>query len=484
MKKVLFLFSFFFSFYALGIEPVYTHEEMHTDSAIHLLHQHPNLINHTTEVWMLDSVHTMELPSEDKWWTHFNDEVLNKLIALGEENNADLKMAMKRLELSRNALSQARSGYFPTIGLSAGWEIARGSGVTGKERVAASTGSYFSLGATASWEVDLFGRVKENIKAGKAGVNVSRADYVGTMVSVCADIARNYFNLRLYQEQLEIALRHINSQKRILNITEAREEAGLASMLDVSQSRTVLYSTEASIPSLEALITTTRNSLGVLVGVNGNELESILGGYRPLPSSSQLVPRGVPADIIRRRPDILSAEYQLEEAAARIGVAKKDFLPSLSIDGSIGTEAHNIKDMFSGPSFTYMVSPRLTWTAFDGKLRNLRLAEQKLQLESDIESYNLIVMTAAEEVNNAIADYEAYQKEIKLREKVVEESERTLSLALDRYKQGLAGFTNVVDAQQDLLSNQNSYASCNNKSLQALIDLYVAMGGGWSRLPE
>lgn len=454
------------------------------DSAINLLHGNAHSRVNPPHVWMLDSLQTAQLPSEDAWWQHFNDPTLNKLMLLAEENNYNLKIAMKRIELSYNALRQAKAGYFPTIDLSADWETGRSSGVTGRTKTIASNYSYFSIGATASWEVDLFGRIRANMNAEKAGINVAKADYVNSMISICADVAQEYINIRLYQQQLAIATRHINSQERIVHITEARYDSGLASLLDVLQARTVLYSTQATLPSLHALIRTSINALGLLIGVPGNDLEAMLGNSDALPDSRQLIPAAVPADIVRRRPDIIAAQYQLEETAALLGVAKKAYLPSFTISGSIGTSARNIGDLFSKPSFTYMVSPQISWTVFDGQLRNLKVAEEKLQLESDLESYNLTVLTASEEVNNAIDNYQAYQQEISLREKVVEESEKSLALALDRYKQGLSPFTNVVDAQQSLLEYQNSYVSSKAKALQSLIDLYVAMGGGWSTLPE
>ncbi|MCM1291004.1 MAG: efflux transporter outer membrane subunit [Prevotella sp.] len=458
--------------------------DIRLDSAIDALHSKPEIVPAKPVVWMLDSIQTLHLPTEDEWWKHFNDPILNKLIKLAEENNSNLKVALRRIELSRNALRQAKAGYFPTIDVSGGWQTSRMSGLTGKIRESAVTESYFNLGVSASWEVDVFGRIRQNVKAQEAGINATRADYTSAMISVCADVARGYINLRLYQEQLLIATRHINSQKRIVHITEVRDDTGLASMLDVAQATTLLYSTEASIPNLEALIQTSYNSLGLLIGLNGSEVRELVGTYGTLPDFKQLIPAAVPSDIVRRRPDIIAAQYQLDQTAALIGLAKKDYLPSLTIEGSIGTEAHNIGELFSKPSFTYMVSPTISWTAFEGNLRKLKINEQQLQLESDLDNYNFTVQTAAEEVNNAITNYRCYEEEVSLRAKVVAESEKSLTLALDRYKQGLSAFTNVVDAQQDLLTYQNSFISANASALLALIDLYVAIGGGWSQFPE
>lgn len=462
----------------------YKNIESHPDSAINLLHEKHINEYRPPSVWMLDSIQTMHLPSEDKWWTHFNDPLLNRLIALANENNSDLKIALKQIEIASNQVRQAKAAYYPSIGVNASWDLMRSSGVTGKTRQPASVDSYFDIGLTASWEADVFGRVKANVNAQNINRNISRIDYVASQVSIAAQVAKYYISIRLYQRQLEIATNHINSQQRIVKITEAREEAGLSSMLDVSQARTVLYSTEATLPALKALIRTTTNSLGVLVGIDGIKLAELLGPYGDLPDYSQLVPVAVPADIVRRRPDIIKAQYQLDEDLALIGISRKDYLPTLSISGSIGTSSRKVSDLFSSPSFTYMVSPQISWTAFDGNLRGLKTGAAKLQFESDTESYNLTVRNAAQEVNNAIADYESNIESIKLKTKVVEESENSLRLALDRYKQGLAAFTNVADAQQDLLSYENTLVSAQAQALTSLINLYVAIGGGWSILPE
>ncbi|MDE5870332.1 MAG: TolC family protein, partial [Muribaculaceae bacterium] len=192
---------------------------------------------------------------------------------------------------------------------------------------------------------------------------------------------------------------------------------------------------------------------------------------------------GVPADLLRRRPDIIQAEYQLAQYAAQVGIAKKDFLPTLSISGSIGTQAHDAGNLFGDHSMYWEVSPTLSWTLFDGLARNYRTAEARAQLEAAVDSYNYTVMNAVIEVYNATTTFRSTMKAIELTDDVIANSKQSLELAMDRYKKGLSPFNNVVDAQISYLSNQDSRISAQGKALIAVVNLYEALGGGWNRNP-
>jgi len=188
---------------------------------------------------------------------------------------------------------------------------------------------------------------------------------------------------------------------------------------------------------------------------------------------------GVPADLLRRRPDIAESEAEMARYAALVGVAKKDFLPVLSLSGSVGTSAHKINNMFGSHSLDYSIAPTISWTIFDGMARNANLAEAKLQLEAASDSYNLTIFTAMEEVDNAVNNYNAYLRECKLLDDLTAESRKSLDLSLDLYKQGLTAFSNVVDAQLSYLANQNSLVAAKGATLSALVSFYQALGGGY-----
>ena len=198
-----------------------------------------------------------------------------------------------------------------------------------------------------------------------------------------------------------------------------------------------------------------------------------------MPDYHQIVAVGFPSDLLRRRPDIVEAEYQLAEYAANVGIAKKDFLPTLSLVGTIGTSSHKADGLFGKHSLTYSIAPQLSWTVFDGLARNYRTAEAKLNLEAAVDQYNLTVMNAVEEVDNALIQYDAILSSIELQQRVVEQSEKSLNLAVDLYKTGLTAFSNVVDGQMNWLESQNTLVTLKGKALSTLVTIYQALGGGW-----
>lgn len=429
--------------------------------------------------WQMTPQAVQTLPTDDAWWRAFDDPVLDSLIDKAVGNNYNVAAAVKRIEMARKAVGEARAGYFPTIGLSGGWTKDREAGAIEGRSIPSRNSSYFSLGAQMNWEIDVFGRVREGVKAKKAAYDASRADRDAVMVSLCANLATAYINLRVAQKQLQVAEAHIASQEKIEKMTEARFEAELASMLDVTQARVVLYNTRSALPSLRAEIKTLANTISILTGEYPGALAARLRSDAPLPRFRHTLEVGVPADLLRRRPDIVEAEMQLGEYAAMAGVARKDFLPALSLTGSIGTSAHRAGDLFGKNSLEYSIAPQLSWTLFDGMARNYRAAEARLQLESAVDSYNLTVMNAVEEVDNAMIEYDATLQAIELQKSVVEQSEKSLTLSVDLYKTGLTAFSNVVDGQMNWLESQNSLVALEGKALQALISIYQALGGGW-----
>lgn len=441
--------------------------------------QHMTAADSIPERWTYSEHFNQPLPDEDAWWHNFNDPLLDRLITMGLGYNYNVTMAIKRMELARTNLDMTAGGYYPTLGISGGWTAQRSSGYLANPHSKAADMSYWNLGVSMSWEIDVFGRVKQRQAQARANIDVSRMDYAGVQVSLAAEIATAYITLRTYQSQLEVARKHIASQERILEMTQARHEAGLASNLDVTQARVVLYSTQSSIPGLEAAIHSTINSIEVMVGRFPDEVNLGLNTPGSLPSDFKPVGIGVPADLLRRRPDIISAECRLAADAAALGIAKKDFLPVLTLNGSVGTQARNIGDLFKGDSFTYSIAPTLSWTIFDGFNRKYSRLQAQQQMELDIDNYNMAVQTAVEEVDNAIISYSGTLQNIELIEKTITESNKSLSLAVDLYKNSLSPFSNVVDAQLNLLTYQNNLVSARGKALKSLVNIYKALGGGW-----
>lgn len=435
--------------------------------------------------WNIEPAHLQQLPTEDSWWVSLGDSTLVRLLDMAERNNFNVLQTARRIEAARQAINEVRSGYFPTIGVNGSWNKGQSSGRQAAVAGPSAGYGYWSLGLNAQWEIDLFGRINANAAVAKDAYNATRAEYAGVMVTLASNIATTYINLRVSQEQLAVAKAHIQQQERMTQMTEARQEAGLGNMLEVNQSRVVLYSTQATVPGLEASIQTSINALALLVGEYPDSIAPMLERDRAIRESHTAFETGVPLDLLRRRPDVVQAELQMARYAALTGVARKDFLPSLSISGSIGTVAHDAKHLFGSHSMTYAVAPQLSWTLFDGLARNYRVAEAKANFEASVDQYNLTVMTAVEEVNNALAKYEAAQQSIEFYKQTIEASREALHMSIDRYKQGLAEYTAVVTAQMDYLNYQNQLITAKGNSITALVTLYDALGGGWDgALPD
>lgn len=430
--------------------------------------------------WEYLPENTIESPSpSDTWWKQFNDATLDSLIALGLDNNYNLSMAMRRTEMARAAMGQARAAWYPAVNLSGSWNKGRQSGMSGPVAGPAMDVNYFNAGLTAQWEVDIFGKIASGVKAKKAGYRASKAEYAGAMVSVTAQIAATYMQLRMYQELLDISLEHTENQMKIVNIAKARFETTLASKLDVAQALSTYYSTIAAIPMLENSIVTSINALAVLTGQPLDAMQRLLTPHADLPNPVQMIQAGVPADILRRRPDIAQAEMELAQYAAQAGIAKKDFLPTLTLQGSVGTQAHRAGDLFKNPSFTYSIAPTLSWTLFDGMARSYALTAAKEQLKMGVDNYNLTVETAVQEVDNALSTYYHSLRQMEANSQLIVQNQEALRLAIDRYKNSLSPMSDVISAQLNALSSASNLVSAHGSALAALINLYEALGGGY-----
>ena len=430
--------------------------------------------------WAYTTDFDQTVPTDDAWWRSFGDAMLDSLIAIGIDRNYDIAMAARRIEIARQGVRRAQAAYYPSVTANAGWTRARSSGAVVSPEIDASTSSYFGLGIDMNWEIDLFGKITARTRQEKASFKASRAQYAAMAVSITSKIASAYMRLRTLQGEKAVLQEHISSQKRVVEITEARFEAGISSMLDVAQAKTTYLSTEASITTLNTDIATAINTIGVLTGMFPEQIHAMLDTPRELPDFHQIVAVGVPMELLRRRPDVVEAEYALAADAAALGIAKKDFVPTLSLAGSIGTPAHDAGDLFSDRSFTYSIAPTLSWTVFDGMARKAAVVSAREQMQVGIDNYNLTLLTAVQEVDNAMSQYVNSLHYIDLIEQVVEQAQKSFELSIDLYKKGLSSFINVSDAQIARLQYADELVSARGAALSALINLYQALGGGWS----
>lgn len=436
------------------------------------------LENTLPEIWGDSTFQQQTLPVDDQWWIAFNDPILDSLIAVAVKQNYSVLTAIDRMEASKASLNIQRGGYYPTLGLTGGWTKQQSSGNT--SQLPQSTLDYFNAGINMSWELDVFGSIRQRVRAQKESFAATQEDYHATMVSLCAQVASAYINLRELQQELEVVKKNCVSQEAVLRITEVRYSTGLVSKLDVAQAKSVYYNTKASAPTLEAGIIQNMNTLAVLLGLYPQQLQPALESIAPLPQYMELVGTGIPADLLRRRPDVRAAERQINAQAALVGASRADWFPKFLLNGSVGYASHNLKNFTDSKSLTYEIAPSISINLFQGtKLINATKVA-KAQLSESVNQFNLTVLTAVQEVENAMSAYRNSIKQIVALREVLNQGQQTLDLSLDLYKQGLSPFQNVLDAQRSLLSYENALVQAKGNSLLRLIQMYQALGGGWN----
>ncbi|MCE8699588.1 efflux transporter outer membrane subunit [Bacteroides fragilis] len=418
------------------------------------------------------------LPVDDQWWKAFQDPVLDSLISVAVKQNYSILTAIDRINMAKANLRMERGNFFPTIGLNAGWTRQQSSGNTSE--LPQSTQHYYDASLNMSWELDLFGSIRNRVKAQKENFAASKEEYTGTMVSLCAQVASAYINLRELQQELAVIQKNCASQEAVLKITEVRYNTGLVSKLDVAQAKSVFFSTKASIPQIESGINQYITTLAILLGTYPQEIRSTLESPGILPDYMEPIGVGLPADLLLRRPDIRSAERSVNAQAALVGASKSDWLPQIFLKGSLGYTAKDLKDLTHHKSMTYEIAPALSWTLFKGTQLVNATKLAKAQLDEAINQFNQTVLTAVQETDNAMNAYRNSIKQIVALREVRNQGQETLTLSLELYKQGLTPFQNVLDAQRSLLSYENQLVQARGYSLLQLIAMYQALGGGWS----
>ncbi|MEG2947223.1 MAG: TolC family protein [Bacteroidales bacterium] len=454
--------------------------------SLHALNEQEKLVYALPETYPMDTLIDQKLPVEEQWWNSFEDPLLDSLMQVAMKNNWNLLIAHQRILQARAAMRSAYGAFFPSFDLSAGWNRGRSSqNLTGKTLDNDPYASYFNGTISMNWEIDVFGSVRNQAKAQKNNYKASRADYYASMVSTAASLGTAYINLRTTQRQLEVMANNIITQQEVVRITEARYKAGLSSLLDVSQAKSTYYNTRANIAAYETAETTYINALAILTGILPSDIRSVLLRNMPFPKPERLVPVSMPAALLRQRPDIRAAEYQVASQSASLGVARAEWFPTFFLSGDIGVASKEMDQLFTKPSLVWQIAPVMKWTIFNGGQRAAAVSSAKAALQSSIDSYNLTVLTALQEVDNAIAGYKNAVKETVELRIAAAEAQKSFELSIDLYKMGLAAFINVVNAQQSLLSYQTALVSSEGNTLLNLIQLYQAVGGGWDgSLPE
>jgi outer membrane protein, multidrug efflux system len=411
------------------------------------------------------------------WWRQLNDPLLDRLIDEALTGSVDLKLAQSRLQQARASREQAVSGLFPTLTASAG--ASRTKNATAISALPVRT--LYDAGFDASWEIDLFGGTRRGIEAATAELAASQASLNNARVSLLAEVAQNYVELRAYQHRLAIARDNLASQSETVQITEWRNQAGLASSSDVEQARTSREQTRASIPDLEIGQAAAENRLAVLLGKNPGALHGELAEMQDFPPVPASVGAGIPADVLRQRPDLIVAERTLAAETARLGQKQAQRFPSLNLGGSFGWQAYSFGALGGSDTLMRAISGTLAATLFDGgKLRSAVNIQSAVQ-EQALLSYQNGVLGALEEVENALTAYAASRERLEARQAAAEAARNAASLARNLYQSGLADFQKVLETERTRLSAEDSLATAQGSRLTSLITLYKALGGGWQQ---
>ena len=429
--------------------------------------------------WSDGEYYTQRLPVDDEWWLNFNDPVLDSLIAVAGESNYSVLAAIENIRKARAAWRVSQSKLMPQFDLGLGWQRAKTSGNIASTLYNESWEGQFNTAVSMQWQADIFGTIYMRSKAQKKLFMATEEEYNAVMVSLIANVATTYFSLRQSLAQMQVLRWNAESQKEIMNIVVSRYDSGLASKLDVAQARSVYYSTKAQIPAMQATVDGYRNAMAVLLGTYPEELDGWLQEGYALPAYTAPIGVGIPAELLRRRPDIRAAERQVEANAALLGATKRDWFPQLLVSGSIGFQSGELKTLFRSRSLTWEIAPTISWNIFGGNDRVNATREARAALDASILDFNGKMLTALQEVESAMSQYENSITQIAALREAVNQNQETLTLSLELYKQGLTQFQNVLDAQRTLLTYQNYLVQALGGSLIYLVQLYEALGGGW-----
>ena len=425
-----------------------------------------------------------------QWWKNFEDAELQSLIQRAIANNLDVRVSRAKLLESRATLRNTRmANQLPTVNVDASFA---------RQRTSADNAQVLTLGGTqttvpyvygnyqayfdASYEIDLFGGVRNNVKASRADASAGADDLRNTLVSTLAEVAKDYIQLRKYQLQLQIAHEQEASQKDTLHITEVRSQAGLVSDLDVANARAVVSSTQSTVPLLESKISQQMHALALLVGKTPAELDAELTSVMPVPSAMVEIPAGLPSELLRRRPDIREAESNVQAAAARVGVQVSKLFPSITLTAEYGGQSgSSIVNLANSAARFYSIGPTIQWGLLNYPALKANVRTYQAKRDQKVLTYQKTVLTAFQEVEDALAAYDKEKQREKILRTEVEQYQRASSLALSKYTRGLTNFLDVLEAQRSLFTAQDSLAQSRATVQTNLISLYKALGGGWEK---
>jgi len=415
---------------------------------------------------------------EAVWWREFEDTELEGLERRALAANLDLRSAYDRVKAARAVFVEANYDYAPHVQLDGAYTKSK------EQQPGFGTNRYDiqsdSLGFDAAWEIDLFGHVRRSVEAARADLGAERANYRDAQVTVAAEVARNYFELRGAQKRLAVARENLESEHQTLELTQLLDSSGRGSDLDVERSRARLKGTEATIPPLEAAEKQAGYRLAVLLGERPGALDEEL---RPaaVATFAKALPIGDPTELLRSRPDVRAAERQLAAATARVGVATADLFPRVNITGFVGFLSGDVGRLFGttpgSDARAWSVTPTVSWAAFDFGTVRARLRASEAQSDGAAANYEKVVLTALEDTENSFVAYSSRQAQLKSLTDQAAASRRAADLAETQYREGVADYLVLLDAQRTQLDAEDAVAQAETAVNVAVVAIYKALGG-------
>ena len=418
--------------------------------------------------------------ADDRFWHGFGDPLLMDLVEDALVANHDLRIALARYDRANALLRGAKFDRFPTVTASAEAGESRASadqapGLSRGER----DGESYGAGIAAAWELDLFGRIRRGVEAGRAEALAGYADLQAAQVAIAGEVAHAYLELRGAQERLRVARGNADNQRETVDLVQARFDAGRDSEFDTARAGAQLEATLGRIPALEAQVAFSIHRLGVLTGRTPDALVAVLGEAAPLPTLPGAIDPGTPGELLRRRPDVAAAEARLHAATARIGVATADLFPRFTLGRLIGSQAVDAGALFERDSETRLVALGIDWSFLDvGRVR-ARIAAADADAAGELAHYQQTVLLALEDTENALVRLDRARVEDAHLERAARDSARAAELARIRFDAGAIGLLEVLDAERTRLQAEDAFAAARTRSATGAVALYRALAGGW-----
>jgi NodT family efflux transporter outer membrane factor (OMF) lipoprotein len=438
---------------------------------------------HAPAAWSAPLPQAADAESLSRWWETFDDEQLTQLVRRAAAGNLDVRTAISRLREARATMRSTRTQLGPSADATGS---ARASGTSDQAGIGGTTDLY-SLGIDASWELDVFGGIRSTVDAAVATTNAREADLQDVLITLTADVALDYIDTRSLQRRLEIARSNVDLQQQTLELTQFRAQAGLATDLDVQQALSNVESTRAQIASLESQVGQSIHAIAILLGRPPTELNAEFTTPTGIPEAPIEATLGVPADALRRRPDVRSAERQLAAQVAQVNAARADLYPSFRLAGSIGLESLSLARLLVPGARFWSGGPSGSMRLFDRRQLRENLVVQNERQEQAARSYETVVLRALQEVEDSLTALAQEQVRRGHLASATNAAQQAADLSLQLYTAGLRDFRDVLDAQRSLLTLQDSLASSSATVSSELVRLFKALGGGWSAtalLPE